>query len=411
MIVRSYFECDTCGHHHTVRIGVGHEAYQTHRIRCVGCNEEMVVALRAQPERHIALPEAVENAILHKKETVGASIVNVHANFTIPEDQRHVDKAFPHLKQMHDQMEAAELRGSLVDFAKIDAKRVGTRPFRPPDYAGEWKLLKKAWNLHRNGKEKLSRRQVELGSSQFYANDSLDGLEDWVWRFSLFFGQPKNELLFEPAFKELKNIAREPRFRTLMQFYESDMAEERARRYFEIAKAFFEGYDEFSQVTFQVWADLPVPPGHRASSADFDAVKMFYGNAFEALSSSVDLLAYANNIVAGREYDTFSKLTKAEYLALDKASRFNAYALNAPFTALSAGADNQIRNASHHGSFHFDPDTQIISYRSGKGGTGPEQTMTFVEYLAKCVTIFTQLMVMLRIEILLCHIKGVKKPI
>jgi hypothetical protein len=138
---------------------------------------------------------------------------------------------------------------------------------------------------------------------------------------------------------------------------------------------------------------------------------MFYGNAFEALSSSVDLLAYANNIVSGREFDTFSKLTKAEYLALDKASRFNAYALNAPFAALSAGADNQIRNASHHGSFHFDPDTQVIRYRSGKGGTGPEQTMPFVEYLAKCVAIFTQLMALLRMEILLCHIKGIKKPI
>ena len=48
---------------------------------------------------------------------------------------------------------------------------------------------------------------------------------------------------------------------------------------------------------------------------------------------------------------------------------------------------------------------------SGKGGTGPQKSLTFAEYMGKCVRIFTQIMVIFRIEVMLCQIKGIKKPI
>ena len=48
---------------------------------------------------------------------------------------------------------------------------------------------------------------------------------------------------------------------------------------------------------------------------------MFYGNAFEHLTTHFVLPACLNNIVHGRSYHTFETLTLPEYLNLDKAAK------------------------------------------------------------------------------------------
>ncbi|MFY9953870.1 hypothetical protein [Bradyrhizobium sp.] len=97
---------------------------------------------------------------------------------------------------------------------------------------------------------------------------------------------------------------------------------------------------------FHVAKGLDVPAGNIASSVDFDATRMFYGNAFEAFASSVDIFAYLNNLLAGRPFNQFEKLTQKEYLKLDKANRFDAFAGVPAFAALCEERDNQLRNAS-----------------------------------------------------------------
>ena len=141
-------------------------------------------------------------------------------------------------------------------------------------------------------------------------------------------------------------------------------------------KAYFEDYGDFGQVHFHVAKGLEVPAGNVASSVDFDATRMFYGNAFEAFASSVDILAYLNNMLEGRPFNQFEKLTQKEYLKLDKASRFDAFAGVPAFDALCDERDNQLRNASHHGGMKLDRKTQTIRYRAGKGGTGPSSAWT-----------------------------------
>ena len=322
-----------------------------------------------------------------------------------------MEGAFPHLKIMSDMMREADKRGSSVNFGDIPPHRLTARPFRRPDFSDEWRLLKKVWTLHRNGKDKLSRGQVEAGSSRYYSDDPLSDLADWVWRFVMMVGGSHYAVVFENAFKAVRSLFADPRFSDLLTYYDAEMSPVRAARYLDTMKAFFAAYSEFSQVYFQVSAGLEPDAGHRASSADFDAVRMFYGNTFEVFASSVDILAYVNNLQSGRVFSQFSQLSQAEYLKLDKANRFNAFALNAPFMALCQEVDNQIRNASHHGSFQFDPHSQVITYRTGKGGTGPEQKMSYVEYLTRFTRLFLQFMTLLRIEMLMCHMMNARKPI
>jgi len=410
MIVRTSFKCLTCDQPHTVRIGMGQEEYQTHRFPCQRCGEDMVIGMHVDYHKIGARPEAVENAEL-TLEIKGAPIVNVDANFSVPEDLRHKDFVFPRLGQVLAMGNAAEKAGSLIPVSSIPLGMMDERPFRRLDIAAEWRQLKKAWSLHRNGHYKLSNRRVAKASRVYYPSEPLNDLNDWLWRFVLFLGQPSYEPIFNSAFAEIDRLMGTPGFGNFIDYYEDELSIERGGRYFELMKAYFAAFSEYSQVYFYVSKGINVPDDNIASSTDFDATRMFYGNAFESFSSSVDILAYLNNLAMGRAFDKFQSMTRKKYLVLDKASRFNPFSMNEPFMALCEERDNQLRNASHHGSFQFDAVKSVITYRSGKGGTGPKQTLGYASYLARCTKLFLQVTTLLRSEILMCHVTGKRLPL
>lgn len=354
--------------------------------------------------------EAVENAEQAIEEP-GAPIVNLDANFVVPEEERHKDLAFPRLSQMMRMARIAERAGSLVREAAIPQGRINERPFRRPDIADEWKLLKKAWSLHRRGNTKLSQKQIVAASAVYYASDPLSDLLDWMWRFTLFLGQPSYEPVFREVFDVVKAVMDREHFIEFREIYGSTLVEERAERYFELMRDYFSGFEEFGQVHFLVAKGLEIEDGNMASSSGFELTRMFYGNAFEAFASSVDILAYFNNLRMGRRFDAFEKLTRQRYLELDKANRFSPFDDNTPFVKLCQERDNQLRNASHHGSLQFDRSKQLITYRSGKGGAGAVRTIGYAAYLAKCTRIFLQAMTLLRTEIMMCHLSGARPPL
>jgi hypothetical protein len=92
-----------------------------------------------------------------------------------------------------------------------------------------------------------------------------------------------------------------------------------------------------------------------------------------------------------------------QYYQIDKSGRSNCFVAEPALAAISTEADNQIRNASHHGGMEFDPATQIITYRTGKGGTGPEQQISYTDYLVRSVRLFMQIITLLQFELLLAQ--------
>ncbi|QIE56523.1 hypothetical protein G5B40_14340 [Pikeienuella piscinae] len=413
MIVRTSFRCTTCGQNHTVRIGLGHEPYQTHTFQCTGCGEELTVGLRVIKPEGSPIPqflgEPVENVEQSDEET-DAPIVNVDANFLIPLEEKHKDVVFPRITQMQEMMEVAEGHGSLVSFKDFPEKWQNTRPYRPADFGEEWKVLKKSWNLHRNGHTKLSKRKIEEGSAEFYVDEPLKNIQDWLWRFCLLFSQPAFEKPFRDAFKIVQDNREKPEFKAFFKEYENNLAPNRADSYLAIIREFFLAYNDFSQVIFRVKQGLEIDDNAGVNSVQFDKTKMFYGNAFETFSSLVDILAYINNVASGRSFDQFQTLTRKKYLELDKSGRFGPFDGTPALANLCFERDNQLRNASHHASIKLvTPDNRIV-YRSGKGGTGPEQELGYAAYLAKCSTLFLQIINLFRFEIMLFEVHGKSYP-
>ncbi|MFI0397047.1 hypothetical protein [Paracoccus jiaweipingae] len=367
-----------------------------------------VVRPEGSPIPHF-VGEPVENVELSEEEAA-SPVVNVDANFLVPLEERHRDVSFPRITQMQEMMKVAEEHGSLVAFKDFPDKWQNSRPYRSADFSGEWQLLKKAWNLHRNGHRKLSERKIAEGSAEFYANDPLNNLNDWLWRFCLFFSQPAFEDPFRKAFKIVQDNRDKPELKTFFKEYEENLAPNRAELYLSIIREFFVAYDDFSQVIFRVKKGLDVDAASTVTSAQFGKTKMFYGNAFETFSSLVDILAYLNNVASGRPFDQFQSLTRKKYLELDKSSRFGPFDGTPALANLCSERDNQIRNASHHASIKLITPENKIVYRSGKGGSGPEQELGYAAYLAKCSTLFLQIINLLRFEIMLCEVHQKKFP-
>jgi hypothetical protein len=344
-------------------------------------------------------------------EIADASIVNLDANFVIPPEQQGVDMAFPRLGQMLAMHEASKRAKPSRFNELIPPTNRNFRPYRQPDYGAEWKLLRKAWSLARNGQTQLSNKQIALASAEFYPPDhAIDDLQNWVWRFVGLLCNPSYEPLFDAAIEALETLRGSPLWMDFAQFYDG-VSKERGKRYFDLMKDFFAAFDEFSQVYFFISKDLMVPEGHHATSTDFEAVEMFYGNTYENFTYLVEFLAMLNNMLAGRGYDTFQTITLAQYRKLDRPARFGPFQDNTAFIAICSEAENQIRNASHHDSFVFEQADQIIRYRSGKGGTGAEQRMSYADYLVRCVRLFLQTMTVFRIELLVATTLRVRRPI
>jgi hypothetical protein len=388
---------------------MGQEASQSHTFDCRSCHEPITVRMDIDREKIQTEIHCVENCA-PADEVEGAEIVNVDANFLIAPEDQGKDQVFPRLEQLEKMFKAAEKAGSLVAVDKIPERLRQTRPYRQPDYADEWNSLKKARSLHKNGKTDLSEAIVKKASGKFYAGDPLLNLVDWVWRFAMFVCQPNYEQPFREALSKIQPLFDQEPFKKFLATYEKGLGK-RADQYRSIIDEFFNAYSEFSQAYFFVAKGLPLPEGHQASYANFDAVKMFYGNAYEKFGDLIDYLAFSNNMLQGRNFDQFEKLSLDEYRRLHKTSRFKTFAATKELSALCVEADNQIRNASHHGVFSFSPKDQRISYRARKGEEGEEKHITYVAYLESCVRIFLQIMTLLRLETMVSHLTKTRPPI
>lgn len=351
--------------------------------------------------------EETDNAELIEEDG-DCKVLNLHANFIIPEEERHTDMAFPHLPLMVAMAERATNAGSFVSVEDA-ISRQNERPYRRPDFDAEWKLLKKAWSLHRRGKDKLANRIRDEASSEFYSNDHLSDVADWVWRFALFSTGIEYEPRLRIAMEAIRKPLQEGRLVDILGDL-NNSASLRGDQYFSIIREYFSAWSEFSQVHFVV-GNGSETDRLSARTSNFASTQMYYGNAFETLGSLMDFLTMINNVIQGRAFDQLAHISLADYRKSDKGKRFDAPAQNPAFAALCEERDNQLRNASHHRELRYDQTTATVRYNVGKGGAGEQREMSYADYLTKCSRLHHQIIVLLRLQLLVAQAARMALPI
>jgi len=177
------------------------------------------------------------------------------------------------------------------------------------------------------------------------------------------------------------------------------------KNYLKIFNEYFKNFDEYNRLLLNTKIELHPADGVESvfCPINFDNVDMFYGNAYENITSHIELLVLINNVIEGRDYDKFldSSVTINKYRKkFTKESKKGPLKSNRTFNNFTLHFDSKIRNASHHRWFYVDDSSpERLMYKSG--GTGTLNYITYIDYIYKCNQMALSLASLIMIEIYL----------
>jgi hypothetical protein len=164
-------------------------------------------------------------------------------------------------------------------------------------------------------------------------------------------------------------------------YYRSNFQLPALERYLATFGDYFRLFDQFRQVLTHVRVGRDDVDDLIVGSKRFDEIKLYYGQAYETLTSSYTTLACLNNIAEGRPFDQFKSMSLMKYVNdVEKAKKANPFAHVPVLHAFVEFDNSSLRNGSHHASIWRDGD--LIKFRSG--GTGSERDIPYSRYLHMC---------------------------
>ncbi|VAW45275.1 hypothetical protein MNBD_GAMMA03-550 [hydrothermal vent metagenome] len=393
MVIRHPCNCSTCGAVHTLRISVGHNAYQEHTFDCGECSEEMTVGMNVDFVNVITSVKFIDNCEIGKKEGL---IVNLHPELTVPADQIHADNAFPWLEHTHDIITAQnEHLGGDPNFKKLIEAQDSIGATHTPTEG--WAIIKKSWSLFNNGRLDLALNNLESYKDLHY--DSPLELNHVLFDFCTRLLGPIRYSIFKNSAELIEQIVKKypDEYYKFNKYYTETLQADHLHKYFEVMTDYFRDYSEYSQTATFVQNGLPLPEDNKATSSAFKRTKMFYGNAFETLTSNISVLACLNNIHNGRAYNEFENMDLKKYMTINKANRGKPLSNTPQFYEFACNIDSTLRNASHHGAMNINKHSGIISYRSG--GTGSLKRMPYSKFLFESNELYIRIISLLMLEL------------
>ena len=382
MIVRTCFECSTCGQKHIFRVQVGQSNYQKHEVKCHTCYEKIVISFDLDQDAGEIAINSLENcqpAILNNpSDGLLLPTEYLSDDFQVSESDRKAQMSFPALKLMQAMRQQVEDK-KLVAYPK----KVSTH------ILDQWKIVKKSWSLTRSNQHELAKKEFEK-YNKICDIGELD-LESALYAFTREYISlnPHIQENFAESIGWLRSID-DKKIKDLSVYFNT-VNDEHMRRYYETFNSFFENYSEFSQVQFSHF----LPNNFVATSNSFESVRMFYGNCFEHLGSNLDIIACLNNIQNGRNYDQFERMNLKQYNSLDKANKLGPLRNTPEIFDIFKSFDNKLRNASHHG--HMICENNIVKFKLNQNKDYDE--ITYTNYLIKCKSIFDSMCLVLMLEL------------
>lgn len=404
MINRYRIKCRTCDANNTLRITLGSDERQEHSFACANCGEQIRVGLNIDfkkrvsfsnlpkepdsPLGHITAPssafECIENCEITDEE---GTITNLDPNFLVPEDILHQDGVFPWM---------------------YESRRIGiiNKPIFPApipndilhgigiqrNLRGILEAFSKAWRLLSRGKQDLSSIQFE-SLKDFFGLESAPGMSLASIGVAMsFLGQARANELEELSLELLEcKRTNESEYHKFREEVVTRDAGEYLDKIVGIIEDYLSGYNQFFQTWIYASRNIDVDVPAVATSKDLRKVRMFYGNAFEELSTLLIIPACLNNIKHQRPYHLFESMDLKRYLTINKANRNSPFADNSGFSKLHDEFDSVLRNASHHAAIRMRGSaSDTLEYRPGDSGQWKE--MSYAQYLLKSNRILMCLM-------------------
>ena len=398
-VLRGYAQCETCGENYILRAGIGTEKIQPHTFDCKSCGIPISVIVRANPANAHFEPE--ENVLIEDSEGENATVVNLHPFFAFNSEEIHDSRAFPSL--LYGLKISPYLRViPNQNFLGIPIQSIALQ-FSVPNASNLWTTVKNIFLLQ---EEKRHTKKIitaieyyEKQRQKYFVETKVSSAKDVAFNFfdSLFY--PRFEKLLDPALELIYSIKRDhpQEFSYFFEFYFNNLREQHLRQFLSIFSDYFKIYNQLSQIIVHSRIDDEDVDDKIVGSKSFEIVKLYYGQAYESLTSFFVIFSCLNNILLGRSYDQFqSSMTLNKYMKdVSKENKANPFKQTQSFYTFTDGLDSTLRNGSHHASIWRKGEK--IFYRSG--GTGAQREIAYSRYLHLCNKLTISLAALFIIEI------------
>jgi hypothetical protein len=377
-VARDYARCTVCDCKFVLRIGVGIEATCTHTFDCPACHTPISVDLRTgRPGQAWAEPR--ENAEIIPGDDGVDLFVNLHPAFAFRKEDYRSRFAFASMTSI--ELTKGKMRGSsgkVQDFAT---------QFEVPNTQQVWATVRSVLVLAlKSDPGNILHRQIgsyEAARKKYMPTFTCSTAFKCVASFFDDIFYPAIGNLRSPlrGFVRAETQAHPTEMARFTAYYRHDIQAQALERYLATLGDYFRFFDQFRQVLTQVRVGSEDVDDLIVGSKRFDEIKLYYGQAYETLTSGYTTLACLNNISAGRPFDEFKSMTLAKFINdVDKAKRSNPFTDVASLHAFTQFENSSLRNGSHHASIWREGD--LIKFRSG--GTGAEKDMAFSRYMHVC---------------------------
>ena len=381
MVLRDYCECKVCSPILCIRAGVGLEAKCQHQFDCPNCHSPIVlfVCIGTPPAAWIEYQENSGKAQFKED----ATVINLHPSIAFESEDYHSTIVFASMKLMD--LVAPHMRVS--DDSRM---RDVAQDFELPETKQLWEVVRNVLRLHQMGDP------AGVISSQIARyQKSRQKYHKWFRCSTLFkcvasffddlmypaIGDLRQPLRVLVSDLRLSNAAELNRFQS---YYRSKIEKENLARYSSLFDDYFSSFDQFRQLYVHARVGDDNVDDLIVGAKNFERVKLFYGQAYETLTSAYVTLACLNNIKQGRPFDVFQSMTLTKYVKdLDKSKKSNAFLMEPCLANFTKWDDSALRNGSHHASIVREGEK--VKFRSG--GTGAEREIAYARYLHICNSI------------------------
>lgn len=275
-----------------------------------------------------------------------------------------------------------------------------------PNCSDIWPTVSRLVDLHVHGDpKKITRKivhQYALMRNKYRPDIKINSTKDAIYDFMDYMFYPQIWTVTNPAIRILDDIkAKSPdEFSRFDVFYRQNIRNENINRYKSTLSDYFRNFDQFRQMIVHARINSNDISNYVVGSKNFEQVKLYYGQAYEALTSNYTVIACLYNMSRGRKFDAFESMSLSKYINdVEKSNKSNPFKNDPSFSAFCTHEDSSLRNGSHHASIWREED--IVKYRSG--GTGAEREINYAEYLHICngITISLAALMMLEAQLFL----------
>lgn len=392
MVSREYCECSTCKLKMILRVGIGVEPSHTHFFDCPSCGTPSSITVKSHPPG--ASIGGLENISMIPQNTEAGHIINLHPSFAFKSEEYKSPVAFASM--IISDLISDHLRSPASERIKDVALN-----FEVPETEAVWATVRNVITLStKNDPANILEKQVSKYESQRAKYKPKFKCETKYKCIASFFDDafyPAIGNLRSPLRAFIKRIKNEfpTEFEKLREYHQSELQKTHVDLYLSILTDYFRNFSHYRQILAHARVNDEDVDDLIIGSKSFDQIKLYYGQAYETLTSLYTILAAIFNIGEGRSFDQFQQMTLKKYISdVEKAKKSRPFSQIPELSAFSKFEDSALRNGSHHASIWREGDS--IKYRSG--GTGAQRDISYSRYLHMCNAITIAISALMLVE-------------